>query len=227
MTGSDDLEIHAKGPATIERADPRTRMWTLLLLDAASRNGITPLSKLRFHRIAYLANGMSRVFGIRAADERVVKHRRGPFYPDLQWHLDRLLGQGLIRVAAVRHFTDGDGPWMDANYSMAARSVPIIKDLCRLESAANLAAFHLEVVRAYAAQEEEALDGLALSDVTYADMSRAANAVIDFSNKQDNLSAKMANSFARLTPDPRTLTIGDKINLYVEYIDRKTIGVGL
>jgi hypothetical protein len=226
VSAAADAKALSAGPTEIDRADPRTRAWTLLLIDAASRNGITPLSKLRFHRIAYLANGMSRVLGIRAVDERIVKHRRGPFYPDLQWHLDRLVGQGLVRIRAVRHFTDIDGSWMDAEYALRPRGVEVVEYLCRLDERRQLAAFHLEVVRAFAAQEDEVLDGLALADVTYADAKRATNAVIDFSERRDNLSAQLAESFANLAPDPRALTMHDKINLYVEYIERKSIGGG-
>jgi hypothetical protein len=212
--------------AEIKRSDQRTRAWTLLLIDAASRNGITPLSKLRFHRVAYLANGMSRVLGIRAADERIVKHRRGPFYPDLQWHLDRLAGQGLIRMRGVRHFSDPDGSWMDAEYSMLPRGVEVVETLCQLDERRQLAAFHLEIVRAFAAQDDDLLDEIALSDVTYADPKWATNAVINFSRRHDNLSAQLAESFANLAPDPRALTMHDKIVLYVEYIERKAIGAG-
>lgn len=226
MSAGADPRGRVTGPTEIKRSDLRTRAWTLLLIDAASRNGITPLSKLRFHRIAYLANSMSRVLGIRAADERIVKHRRGPFYPALQWHLDRLVGHGLIRMQAVRHFTDHDGSWMDAEYAMVRRGAEVVENLCCLDERRQLAAFHLEVVRAFAAQEDEVLDEIALADVTYADPKHAKNAVIDFSQRQDNLSAQLAESFANLAPDPRALTMHDKINLYVEYMERKTAGVG-
>lgn len=224
MNQQDEFDIRAKGPAAITRSDPRARNWTLLLLDAAARNGITPISKLRFHRLAYLANGMSQVFGIAAADERIVKHRRGPFYPDLQWHLDRLVGQFLIRVTNVRHYKDVDGAWMDANYALHPRAVPVIETLCQLDAIAQIAAFHLEVARAYSAQDDLELDNIILKDVTYAYPGRATNAVINFSAKRDNLSARTANSFAALAPDPRALTVQDRINLYVEYIDRRQAG---
>lgn len=226
MSMTAQIQAGPTAPTEIMRSDLRTRAWTLLLIDAASRNGITPLSKLRFHRIAYLANNMSRVLGIRAADERIVKNRRGPFYPALQWHLDRLVGQGLIRMQAVRHFTDSHGAWMDAEYAMRSRGLEIVEELCCLDERRQLAAFHLEVVRAYAAQEDGVLDDLALADVTYADPKRATNAVIDFSERRDNLSAQLAESFANLAPDPRALTMHDKINLYIEYIERKAVGGG-
>jgi hypothetical protein len=224
MIGADDLQAQAKGPAAIARSDRRARSWALLLFDAASRNGITPISKLRFHRLAYLANGMSRVFEIDAADERIVKHRRGPFYPDLQWHVDRLVGQFLISVAAVRHYQDDDGTWMDADYALGPCAVPVIESLCQLDSMTQLSIFLQEVARAYAAQEDSALDEIILKDVTYDYPGRATNAVINFRAERDNLSARTAESFSLLAPDPRALALHDKINLYVEYIDRRPFG---
>jgi hypothetical protein len=221
MTAEEDIETRAKGPASTTRQDPRVRSWTLLLLDATSRNGLTPISKLRFHRLAYLANTLSRVYGLAAADERVVKHRRGPFYPDLQWHLDRLVGQRLARVQDVRHFTDDDGAWMDASYALAPRAASVLEALYRVETMAALASFRLEVVRAFAAQEDEALDELPLEDVTYDDLRRSEGAVIDFSKFHDNLSAQAAEAFAKFAPDPRAVTVEDRIHLYVEYMDRK------
>jgi hypothetical protein len=192
----------------------------LLLLDATSRTGLSPISKLRYHRLAYISNCLSRIYGLRAADERIVKHRRGPFYPDLQWHLDRLVGQGLVRISNVRHFVDETGPWMEADYTIYRSGVVIVERLCAMESLGTLARFLLEVVKAYAAQEDEALDDLFLSDLTYDDARRGQGAVIDFRLLRDNLSAQAAGSFAALVRDPRALTVEDRIHLYVEYMDR-------
>jgi hypothetical protein len=196
----------------------------LLALHAASRNGLSPLSKLRFHRLVYLTNALAPVYSLQASDEQIVKFRRGQFYPNMQWHLDRLMAEGLVKIEGVRHFTDDDGPWMDADYRLARPALSTIDAILELVEMRALSEFLQEVVKAYASQEEDILDDLALADLTYADMRRARGAVIDFSRSADNLSAMAANRFAVQVRDPRMLSPSDRVHLYVEYMDRILTG---
>lgn len=221
MSSEDELVTRARGPATATRADPRARSWVLLLLDAVSQVGLSPMSKLRFHRLTYYTNCLARLYGLGSADERIVKFVRGPFYPDLQWHLDRLAATGLARVSEVRHFVDDSGPWMDAKYAISRNGVDVVKTLLRLTSQLALANFLLEVSKAYAAQDDADLNDLLLSDVTYDDGRSGLGTVIDFSAARDNLSVQVAESFAELVRQPRMLTLEDRIHLYTEYVDRR------
>lgn len=204
----------------IRSFDLRARSWVLLLLDAISRNGISPVSKLRFHRLVFLTNCLAPVYSISANDARIVKFRRGPFYPVLQWHLDRLVGQGMVRISHIQYFRDSIGPWMNADYSLDRRALPIILRLKALDSVAYLDGFLMETTKAYAARGDESLDDLALSDLTYSDTRRATGAVIDFGKVQDNLSVLAANSFASLVTRPELLSREDYLHLYLEYVER-------
>ena len=159
-----DLEARARGPATAGRADLRSRAWVLLAMDAAVRHGLTPLSKLRFHRFVYLTNALSPVYLVRAADQQIVKFRRGQFYPDLQWHLDRLMAEGLLRIGNIRHFEDENGPWMEADYRLARRAIPVVVRIVMLEEMKALSDYLQEVAKAFGSQVEEALDDLVLAD---------------------------------------------------------------
>lgn len=216
----DDVEARARRPATAGRNDLRTRAWILLALHATARNGLTPLSKLRFHRLVYLTNALAPVYSLQASDEQIVKFQRGQFYPNMQWHLDRLMAEGLIKIENVRHFTDDDGAWMDADYRMARPALDVVDEILKLQGMRNLSDFLQEVVKAYASQEDEVLDDLVLTDLTYADMRRARGAVIDFSRSADNLSAMAANRFVLHVRDPRMLSPSDRVHLYIEYMDR-------
>ncbi|MRI57571.1 hypothetical protein D8770_27145 [Methylobacterium sp. DB1607] len=218
--GGDDLEVRARGPATAGQADLRVRAWVLLALDALSRNGLTPISKLRFHRFVYLTNALSPVYRLLAADERIVKYKRGQFYPVLQWHLDRLMGQGLIRISEIRHYVDDDGAWMDAEYRLAPSALPIVDRIIAFDQATELSHYLQEVARAYSAQEDDVLDDLILADLTYADPLRAQGSVIDFSRAEDNLSAQAADSFGRMLDASDLLPPRDRVHLYVDYMDR-------
>lgn len=214
------VEARARGPAVAGRSDLRSRAWVLLAMDAAARHGLTPLSKLRFHRFAYLSNALSPVYTVHAADEQIVKFARGQFYPNLQWHLDRLMAEGLLRIGAIRHYRDEDGPWMDAEYRLAREALPVIARILELDEMRNLWDYLQELAKAYGSQDEEALDGLALADRTYGDATRARGAVIDFSSPADNLSVQAANAFAMHLRDPGLLGASDRVHLYIEYIER-------
>src|SRR5258708_3989440 len=102
---------------------PRTanlmrRVWLLLLPDGAERVGLIPISKLRLHRLAYLANALSPLYDLPVPDGQIVKYKRGPYYPDLQWDIDRLAVQGSIRIYVIRHARDKFGWWLDADYGL-------------------------------------------------------------------------------------------------------------
>ncbi len=213
-------QLQIKPSQSARSSDLWVRSWVLLLLDATSRNGLSPISKLRFHRLVYVTNCLATLYSLDAADERIVKFRRGPFYPVLQWHLDRLVGQGILKISKIRYFTDLHGPWMDADYSLDRRAVGVVEALCAFDDLRALTQFLMEVVKAYAAQGDEGLDDLLLSDVTYDDQRRAMGAVIDFSKMRENLSAQAANSFAALVRDPRLVSLEDRVHLYVNYMDR-------
>lgn len=216
----EELALRAQGVKSASKTDLYVRAWMLLLVDAAARNGITPLSKLRIHRLIYLTNCLSPLYRLRPNDDRIVKYKRGPFYPALQWHLDRLVGQGLLAVQNINHFSDSDGAWMNADYRLNQRAVEVIGKLSPLHEIAALSRYILEVVNAYASLGDEVLDGIILGDLTYSDDRKAMGAIIDFSLDADNLSTQAAMSFSRLVTNPFLLSAGDELHLYVEYLDQ-------
>jgi hypothetical protein len=219
----DELTALAKGPASTRRTDLRARTWILFLLDATMRTGLAPISKLRFHRLAYFTNCLARVYGLPAVDERIVKFRRGPYYPDMQWHLDRLVGQQLADISQVDHFIDDRGAWMDAHYRINRRGVSTVDSMREVTTLNALAHFLLELTSAYASHADEALDELVLADVTYEDQRHGLGVVVDFRRIRDNHSARTAASFAAIAREPKALTVEDQIHLYTEYVERRRL----
>ena len=67
-----------------------TRVWLTYLLMAAHRTGLAPMSKKRLHRLVFLSNCLAPLFEATPASAQIVKYKRGPFYPVVQWELDRL-----------------------------------------------------------------------------------------------------------------------------------------
>jgi hypothetical protein len=81
----------------------RRRGRVLVLLDAAQRAAVAPLSTERLHAFAYLADILSPVWGLMAFDSVVLKDIGGPHYPDLQREMDRLVVAGLLEVSGLRY----------------------------------------------------------------------------------------------------------------------------
>ena len=77
------------------------RGWSLLLVEAAERAGLTPLSADEVHSLAYLADCLAPVYGIPALDGVLLRRESGPLFPDLQWDLDRLWAMGYLELTAL------------------------------------------------------------------------------------------------------------------------------
>src|SRR5580704_18335291 len=95
-----------------------SRVWLTYLLMAAYRTGLSPISKKRLHRLVFLSNCLAPLFVATPASAQIVKYKRGPFYPVVQWELDRLTAMGVLNVANIIYFRDKDGWWQEADYSI-------------------------------------------------------------------------------------------------------------
>jgi hypothetical protein len=202
------------------------RMWLLSLLDAAERTGIAPLSVERLHRLVYLANAMSPVYDLLTPDGYVLKYKRGPFFPEVQWDIDRLAVQGLAAARDLRRKKDDLGWWFEAHYSLTNAGMAAVDHALRLEEAGRKAAFLREVVRAFAAilRDETAglgssqADAAMLEDVAF---TRAdAEGPIDFRTASENLTALAAGAIARRVGEDRSVGRRAEVHLYFRYLEQ-------
>src|SRR5438046_2937109 len=93
-----------------------TRVWLTFLVHAANRAGLTPLPNQRMHRIVFLSNCLAPLFQAAPNTARIVKYKHGPFYPLIQWELDRLATMGVLTVADIKYTHDERGWWVNAVY---------------------------------------------------------------------------------------------------------------
>ncbi|MBE3027931.1 hypothetical protein [Janthinobacterium sp. GW458P] len=75
------------------------RYWILLVLRATCLSGSGTVSSDFFHRLVYYVNALLPTVGLPAETARVMKASYGPFFPEYQWELDRLVGANLVEVA--------------------------------------------------------------------------------------------------------------------------------
>jgi len=74
------------------------RYWILLVLRATKFAGAGTVSSDFFHRLIYYVNALLPSVGLPAETAKVLKASYGPFFPEYQWDLDRLVGNSLVEV---------------------------------------------------------------------------------------------------------------------------------
>lgn len=207
----------------------RRQIRLIMLLDAAEKAGLTPLSILRLHMLTYLSNVLAPVWDMPVLEGKVLKRRGGPFYPVLQHDLDRLVGMGIVMISGLGHDLDEMRHWrLEGSYTLnsdiADRLQPYI---LKYESEQQLAGFFQELAFALSYLGDEELDLAMMEDATYMDPMTDVGNVVDFAEWQDkNYSANAANYFENLLPYGTRATPGEKLHLYIRHIHARISGDG-
>lgn len=212
---------------TMAKVDVLRRQVRLVtLLDAAEGAGLVPLKILRLHAFAYLSNVLAPVWDMPVLDGRVLKRRGGPFYPDLQQDLDRLVGQGVTVISGVGHVQDEAERWrLEGAYRLNRKFAdPILEVLSHFPEERHLRSFISELSYALSALSDEELDCAFREDATYSDPMITVDNVIDFSDwSERNYSANAADKFDVVIPGGNA-TPGEKLHLYVRHLQRRIHG---
>lgn len=205
----------------------RRRVRLVALLEASREAGIEPLPTLRLHLIAYLANVLSPVWDMPSVDGSVLKRSGGPFYPDLQNDLDRLVGLGVVRVEKLRHQRiDDDRYRLDGSYRLNSDlAEPILSYLSTMPEEAAATRFVRELVLALSALTDEEIDRAITEDATYANPTVGNDNVIDFGEwLSANYSAAAAEKVGDLVPAGACVGASEKVHLYVRHLRRRLQG---
>lgn len=201
----------------------RRRVRLLMLLDAADYAVISPVSTSRLHALVFLADVLSPVYGFSGLAKRIMKRRVGPYFPDIQWEVDRLVGQGLIDVSGLKKVVEGQRVFLDASFTLnRGRTSPILQQLD--EEFLSLRDFFRELAGALATVPEADLDSATQADVTWE--SGHQGTVIDYGEwRAQNYSRISADRIGELAKEmwgeaTNELSSGAKVNLYVQYLKR-------
>lgn len=218
-----DIDLHAwtLGPGM----HVRRRVRLLMLLDAADYAVIAPISTARLHAFAFLADVLSPIYELSALTRRIMKRRVGPYFPDLQWELDRLVGLGLADVSSLSTVVDASQAYIDASFQLNRLLAQPILDIVQEDAAfATLRDFLRELVGALSGVPDDDLDATTQADVTWD--SGHAGTVIDYAEwRARNYSQLTADRIDELTRERFgragiSLSPGAKVNLYVQYLRR-------
>lgn len=204
----------------------RRQVRVVMLLNAAEAAGLVPLRILRLHTFAYLSNVLAPVWDMPVLNGRVLKRRGGPFYPDLQQDLDRLVGKGVVTISNVSHVQDESKRWrLEGAYRLNREFAdPILDALGSFPEERKLGTFIVELGYALSALSDEELDRAVSEDATYSDPMVSIDNVIDFADwRERNYSANAAEKFDRVIPGGNA-TPGEKLHLYVRHLRRRING---
>ena len=214
-------------PDGLLAASIRRRIRLVVLLQASAEAGIEPLPTMRLHAVAYLANVLAPVWDMPSVDGAILKRSGGPFYPDLQRDLDRLVGLGVVAVADLKHVRIDDNHYrVEASYRLNLRmAAPILDYLETLADEAEAAHFVRELVLALSSLSDEEIDRAVTEDATYSNPRVGPDNVIDFGEwVETNYSAAAAEKVGSLIPTGAVVGASEKVHLYVRHLRRRLQG---
>lgn len=225
MKGIDELD----GWLASSGAHVRRRVRLLMLLDAADYAVISPMTTARLHAFAYLADVLSPIYDLLALNGVVLKRRIGPYFPQLQWEIDRLIGLGLVEVTELRPVFEVSDAYVDASYCLYRQAAePILRVAYEDQAFIALRDFFRELAEALGGVPDSDLDATTQADVTW-ETGHTGN-VIDYAEwRARNYSKLSAERIEELTrakfgQNGLELSPGAKVNLYVQYLRRSAHG---
>jgi hypothetical protein len=194
-----------------------SRAWLLTLLDCAEGFGLTPIPGGLVHAMGLLAYGLAEVYEVTSPDRAVLKSDRLPYFPSLQWDLDRLLVQGLLESWNV----DRESGEFHTVYACTVKGRGLVSGLSDSPLLRRARPFLKEVVAALAGSGELDAESIAAGDSTFAAPARVGS-VLDFGEWDDprlhNYAFRTTEAFEKA--NTRGLPFGqrDRLHLYARYL---------
>lgn len=198
------------------------RAWLLSLVSFANRAGIDPLPKNQLHSLIFLANCLAPIYGAEAQDTRVIKHDFGPFYPDAQWDIDRMVAQGLITISGIKYRRIVSSWWMDADYKITSTGTQVQRTSATTPVLAKASGFIRELVGTFASMSADAADHAFQYDAIYETPGVPKWAALVFESVDENLSAITAEAFDQFLPNGQTFSPRERIELYLQYLKERS-----
>ena len=199
----------------------RRQLRIIAILSACRETDLIPLPAQQLHVIAYFADALAPVWGLRIIDAQLLKRESGPMSPLLQRDLDRLVGRGVVLANSVRHLIDRDGDWrLEANYELSSIFADrIITTVRRFEPQVAHFDFVREVVYAMSGLGLLGISAASASDASYSDELIDFGGLIDIAgvpgDSSSNPTVRVARRFSELLDPNVKLTSAEMVHLYV------------
>ena len=205
----------------------RNRAWLLGLVRVANWAGLRPVSNRHIHALVFLANSLAPIYQDEGVETRVVKQAQGPFYPDAQWDLDRMVGQRLLEISNDRQSRTRDGWMLNTHYEVTKEGIALVNEFRKAPILDKSYTFLLELAAAFASLTRDERDKAPLEDAIYSIPNRPNGTALVFESAADNYSALTASAFDELVGAELTLSPRDRVRLYLRYLARSAQARGV
>ena len=196
------------------------RAWLLILIGASSTAGLTPLSDQLFHRMVFLSNSLANLYETQPPAELVLKQDRGPYYPQAEFELERLVVQGLVGMTGMR-WTEGADRQMEARFSLSPAGLACVRYLVSTSGwCAGVQSFLNDLSAAVAHVHEGNEVSAADRDLTYSQPGIQDRTVISFRSWEERLSQRATEEIANLSPPGCEPSRQHQLRLYLKYLER-------
>lgn len=197
------------------------RVWTLLLLRALSKSGLSPCSNKTVHRLLYFGNVLAGVYDFDPPAQVVMRHARGPFYPGAQEDLDWLCVNAYATVAELRTERCDDYNLQYGIYDISEKGYAIANEFAQNALWANESARFLDdLTFAFSTIDDITTSGLEKVDFTYQKPSSEPDPVIHFGAFRDNRSWIATEEIRKLIPVSLRPLPQQSLQLYVRYLEQ-------
>lgn len=205
----------------------RRRVRAVTIIDAAEAAAMSPIALPTLHAIAYFADALLPVWGLRVGEARLLKRAGGPLSPGFQGDIDALVGEGVLFATSVRHVGDGDGEWrLDAEYRLnRAFADPVLDAIAEHPEQQEIAGAIKEVVLALSSIGIDSALSVTDTDATYGDALVSVGDLIELEPPSGiaNPSTRVALRFSALAPDDHRLRPAEMAHLYVRELYRRVL----
>jgi hypothetical protein len=219
--------MRSKPPPTA--AELKLRL--ILMLAALERAGVSPVEINQLHAFAFFANVLSPLWNLDPLQGSVLKRKDGPYYRELQYALDELIGTGAVDVIALDYRIVEDGARLAATVRIALQRVDSVLTVvkCMPDEMAT-AEFLGELAFIFAEIEPARAEDAVGADATYNAPSAATDRVVDFAEyrtpREADYSVRAAQRLQAYAPEGVTLNQAEELVLYMRLMKRKAYAIG-
>lgn len=198
------------------------KLRIVMLLEAARLSGMNPLPAEILHNLAYFSNLLAPLWQLKPLDGKVLRLKRGPYYPDLQRQIDHLVATGLVTLSNLRYEQLPDsGHWQVlADYRLdTSRAEPVLHCISSWEKEQSEFSFIRELMLSISSLSDLQLKAVEIDDATYSSNVIGYGNVIDFGEwKNDNPSVDAAEYFQKIMPGNIYLSRSNKLNFFISHL---------
>lgn len=176
------------------------RFWALSVVAAAEGAGLSPIRNDLLHSLFFLSSALAPSYGETPMVGLVMKYRRGPYYPELDWHLARLSVQGFLSVSDYRVESDKAGSYVYAKYAMTKSGAAFVTKLLDIEIWSKRFSFFRDITSGFARLSHERIGMAMTKDDTYASPGIAERDITRFFEPETNRTVQRLSSLNDALP---------------------------